>query len=254
MLWLGGGAREAGAAATELVERGFCVVTSTNGRAVVPEAHPAQSRRLQHDAAGAGDLPPRRSDDRRRIAPARQRDPQQSDGAAAAAGADRRRSERRAAAIIPSICSSTATRALRSEGLCARLPEKLDVDHGFGHEVSVARARARKARCASSSAPISIVADVLLDARRRGPASVRARRHDLQLHLRQSLCGDRRAPSRRACARRRHRTGHCHGDRRGAGVRQSPKTVALLGDGGAMVNLGGACSPRSRRRPRSCSC
>ena len=40
MLWLGGGAREAGAAATELVERGFCAVTSTNGRAIVPERHP----------------------------------------------------------------------------------------------------------------------------------------------------------------------------------------------------------------------
>ena len=40
MLWLGGGAREAGKAATELVERGFCAVTSTNGRAVVPEGHP----------------------------------------------------------------------------------------------------------------------------------------------------------------------------------------------------------------------
>jgi acetolactate synthase-1/2/3 large subunit len=39
-LWLGGGARAAGAAATALVERGFGAVTSTNGRAVVPEDHP----------------------------------------------------------------------------------------------------------------------------------------------------------------------------------------------------------------------
>ena len=39
MLWLGGGAREAGEPALDLVERGFAVVTSTNGRAVVPEAH-----------------------------------------------------------------------------------------------------------------------------------------------------------------------------------------------------------------------
>ncbi len=40
MLWLGGGARGAGSAATALVERGFGAVTSTNGRAVVPEDHP----------------------------------------------------------------------------------------------------------------------------------------------------------------------------------------------------------------------
>jgi len=39
MLWLGGGARGAGAEASELVERGFGAVTSTQGRAVVPETH-----------------------------------------------------------------------------------------------------------------------------------------------------------------------------------------------------------------------
>lgn len=40
LLWLGGGSRAASAAATALVERGFGAVTSTNGRAVVPEEHP----------------------------------------------------------------------------------------------------------------------------------------------------------------------------------------------------------------------
>jgi acetolactate synthase-1/2/3 large subunit len=40
LLWLGGGARGAAKAATALVERGFGAVTSTNGRAVVPEDHP----------------------------------------------------------------------------------------------------------------------------------------------------------------------------------------------------------------------
>jgi acetolactate synthase-1/2/3 large subunit len=40
LLWLGGGARAASAAATALVERGFGAVTSTNGRAVVPEGDP----------------------------------------------------------------------------------------------------------------------------------------------------------------------------------------------------------------------
>ena len=41
MLWLGGGAREAGPEAAELVRRGFGVVTSTNGRAVVSEDNSA---------------------------------------------------------------------------------------------------------------------------------------------------------------------------------------------------------------------
>ncbi|WP_420396679.1 thiamine pyrophosphate-binding protein [Nioella sp.] len=39
MIWLGGGARGAGAEALELVERGFGAVSSTQGRAVVPESH-----------------------------------------------------------------------------------------------------------------------------------------------------------------------------------------------------------------------
>jgi acetolactate synthase-1/2/3 large subunit len=40
MLWLGGGARHAGAAVRRLVALGFGVVTSVNGRGVVPEDHP----------------------------------------------------------------------------------------------------------------------------------------------------------------------------------------------------------------------
>ncbi len=40
MLWLGGGARGASEAATALADRGFGIVTSTNGRAVAPEDHP----------------------------------------------------------------------------------------------------------------------------------------------------------------------------------------------------------------------
>ncbi len=40
MLWLGGGARGASQEACQLMERGFCVVTSTQGRAIVPETDP----------------------------------------------------------------------------------------------------------------------------------------------------------------------------------------------------------------------
>lgn len=41
MIWLGGGARGASAEARELVARGFAAVSSTQGRAIVPEDHAA---------------------------------------------------------------------------------------------------------------------------------------------------------------------------------------------------------------------
>lgn len=40
MLWLGGGARHAGQAAKRLLDMGFGLVTSTQGRGIVPEDHP----------------------------------------------------------------------------------------------------------------------------------------------------------------------------------------------------------------------
>src|SRR5262249_49088888 len=40
LLWLGGGARHAGAAVRRLVDLGFGVVTSVQGRGVIPEDHP----------------------------------------------------------------------------------------------------------------------------------------------------------------------------------------------------------------------
>jgi len=54
MLWLGGGARGAVAAATALADRGFGIVTSTNGRAVVPEdhAHSLGAFNMTPDAVG----------------------------------------------------------------------------------------------------------------------------------------------------------------------------------------------------------
>ncbi len=41
MLWLGGGARHAGDATSKFIDMGFGIVTSTQGRGVVPENHPA---------------------------------------------------------------------------------------------------------------------------------------------------------------------------------------------------------------------
>lgn len=40
LLWLGNGAKQAGGAAAKLLDMGFGMVTSFNGRATVPEEHP----------------------------------------------------------------------------------------------------------------------------------------------------------------------------------------------------------------------
>ncbi len=40
LLWLGGGARHAGQPIKRLVDMGFCVVTSVQGRGIIPEDHP----------------------------------------------------------------------------------------------------------------------------------------------------------------------------------------------------------------------
>ena len=72
-------------------------------------------------------------------------------------------------------------------------------------------------------------------------------------HLRQPLCASGGAASRRACARRRHRAGRGHGDRRGARRhagedRRAPRRRRRHGQSRR------ACHRRSTPRPTSCSC
>ena len=64
LLWLGGGARHAALAVSRLVEMGFGVVSSTNGRGILPEDHglivaDAYSAEIQRDSQ-SGDLHPSR--------------------------------------------------------------------------------------------------------------------------------------------------------------------------------------------------
>ena len=54
MLWLGGGAQNAGIEATELLNRGFGVVTSTNGRAIVSENHSSNLGAFNMTQAASG--------------------------------------------------------------------------------------------------------------------------------------------------------------------------------------------------------
>jgi acetolactate synthase-1/2/3 large subunit len=235
MLWLGGGAREAGAAALELVERGFAAVTSTNGRAVVPEMHPR--------TLGAYNMTPEAQAiydraDLMIVVGSRLR------------GNETRNNTARLPLPLVQI-DADATQAARNyavdlfinadarwtlEGLLERLPEKLDVDERFLGDVSVARAQSEE-KLAASLGQYRAVADALQSHVARG-------RHPFvrDVTLSNSTFGNRyvhiAAP---------HLGVHALGGGIGQGVamaigaalaRTPATTIALLGDGGTMVNLG----------------
>ncbi|MCK8784541.1 thiamine pyrophosphate-binding protein [Roseomonas sp. NAR14] len=144
MLWLGGGARGAAAAATALVERGFAAVTSTNGRAVVPEGHPR--------SLGAFNMTPDaqalyEQSDLMIVVGSRLR------------GNETRNNQMRLPATLVQV-DADGTQAGRNypvdlflagdarlvlEGLLARLPEKLATDPAFLDGIAPARARSEAA-------------------------------------------------------------------------------------------------------------
>jgi acetolactate synthase-1/2/3 large subunit len=234
MLWLGGGARAAGKAATELVERGFCVVTSTNGRAVVPEDHPR--------SLGAFNMTPQaqaiyRGADLLLIVGSRLRGnetlnnqmvlPRPLVQIDADAGQGARNYP------VDLFIHGEAHPVL--EGLLALLPKKLDVDPGFGREVGMARASS-EGTLQEQLGPYQVVADALRE-------RVAAGKHPFvrDVTISNSMFGNRyvtiAAP---------HLGVHALGGGIGQGIAMaigaalaSPKskTIALIGDGGAMVNL-----------------
>ena len=234
MLWLGGGARGAAAVATELVARGFCAVTSTNGRGTVPEDHVR--------SLGAFNMTPEaqaiydacdlmivvgsrlrgnetRNNDMRLPHPLVQID------------ADAAQASRNYAADL--FLHGEAEPALAA--LLERLPPKLDVDTAFAHDVTIARAKGEGA-LRTTLGPYQVVADALLA--RVGPG-----RHPFvrDVTIANSTFGNRYvqlgAP---------HLGVHALGGGIGQGVAMAigasmaaaEKTVCLVGDGGAMVNLG----------------
>jgi acetolactate synthase I/II/III large subunit len=161
MLWLGGGAREASAAATELVERGFAAVTSTNGRAVVPEGHP-RSLGAFNMTADAEALYARadlmlvvgsrlRGNETRNN---RMRLPvtlAQVDAEPAQAGRN-----------YPADLFVAGDARLVLEGLLARLPRQLTVDQAFLDDIAPARARS-EAALRRQLGPYGTIADTLSD-------------------------------------------------------------------------------------------
>jgi acetolactate synthase-1/2/3 large subunit len=235
MLWLGGGAREAGVPALALVERGFAAVTSTNGRAVVPEMH---ARTLgAYNMTGEAQAVYDRAD-LMIVVGSRLRGNETRNNAArlpqplAQIDAD----ATQAARNYPVALFVHGDARLALEGLLERLPDKLDVDEEFLADVSVARAQSEE-KLAAALGPYRAVAEAL-------QARVAHGRHPFvrDVTLSNSTFGNRyvhiAAP---------HLGVHALGGGIGQGIamavgaalaRSPATTIALVGDGGAMVNLG----------------
>jgi acetolactate synthase-1/2/3 large subunit len=235
MLWLGGGARAAGVAAHDLAERGFAVVTSTNGRAVVPEAHA--------HTLGAYNMTPQAQAiydraDLMIVAGSRLRGNETRNNAARLPhpliqiDADPGQAARNYAVDL--FINADAAAAL--DGLRERLPARLDVDTTFLGDIAPARKESER-KLAAALGPYRALADAL-QARvaRGGHPFVR------DVTLSNSTFGNRyvhlAAP---------HLGVHALGGGIGQGIAMAvgaalagvpAKTIALVGDGGAMVNLG----------------
>jgi|EndMetStandDraft_8_1072994.scaffolds.fasta_scaffold18011_3 acetolactate synthase-1/2/3 large subunit len=235
MLWLGGGARDAGGAAVDLAERGFAVVSSTSGRAVVPETH-------RHTLGAFNMTPPAQAiydrADLMIVVGSRLRGNETRNNAMrlprplVQIDADAGQAARNYAVDL--FVNADARSAL--EGLCERLPAKLDVDAKFLRDVAPARAQSEE-KLAAALGPYRLIADALR-------AQVAQGRHPFvrDVTLSNSTFGNRyvhlAAP---------HLGVHALGGGIGQGIAMAvgaalagvqAKTVALIGDGGAMVNLG----------------
>jgi acetolactate synthase-1/2/3 large subunit len=235
MLWLGGGARAAGAAATELVERGFGAVTSTNGRAAVPEDHPR--------SLGAFNMTPQAQEiydgaDLMLIVGSRLRGNEtrnnlmklprpliQIDAEPTQAGRN-----------YPVDLFVAGDARLALEGLLARLPGKLATDAGFYEGLAQARAQS-EANLRKLLGPYAVLADIL-------SARVHAGRHPWvrDVTISNSTFGNRyvkiAAP---------HLGVHALGGGIGQGIAMGigaalacsdAKTVTLVGDGGSQLMIG----------------
>jgi acetolactate synthase I/II/III large subunit len=235
MLWLGGGARGAAGSATALVERGIGVVTSTNGRAVVPEGH-AYSLGAFNMTREAEEI--YRKSDLMIVVGSRLRGNEthnnrmqlphhlvQIDADALQAGRN-----------YPVKQFIAADARLAIEGLLARLPARLDSDSAFLSEIGAARIRAESA-LRKALGPYAALADAL--SRRVGRGGHPWVR---DVTISNSTFGNRYV---RLAAP--HFGVHALGGGIGQGIAMAigaamagvpAKTVALLGDGGAQLMMG----------------
>ena len=235
MLYLGGGSRNAQGAATALVERGFCAVTSTNGRASVAEDHP---RNL-----GAFNMTPQaqaiydrcdlmivvgsrlRGNETRNNALRLGRPLVQIDADASQGGRN-----------YPVDLFVQGDAALALEGLIERLPEALAVDEQFAADVLAARVMGEEG-VARGLGVYTVLADVLRDRVHKGALPF----------VRDVTIGNSTFGNRYVRLAAPHLGVHALGGGIGQGIAMAVgatlaapgrKTVALVGDGGAMVNIG----------------
>jgi acetolactate synthase-1/2/3 large subunit len=234
MLWLGGGARGAAAAATALLERGFAAVTSTNGRAVVPEGHPR--------SLGAFNMTPEAQAlyeraDLMLVVGSRLR------------GNETRNNRMRLPATLAQIDAEPSLAGrnyaaelfipgdarLALEGLLQRLPARLATDAIFHADIAPARASA-EAALRRTLGPYAAIADALSQ-------RVHAGRHPWvrDVTISNSTFGNRYV---RLAAP--HLGVHALGGGIGQGIAMgigaalagAGKAITLLGDGGAQLMLG----------------
>jgi acetolactate synthase-1/2/3 large subunit len=234
LLWLGGGARGAGAEATELMRRGFGIVTSTNGRAIVAEDSPA--------SLGAFNMTPEavalyERSDLMIVAGSRLR------------GNETRNNRMKLPAPLIQVDADAAQGGrnypvdIFAHGdaadtlgrLIDRLPEKLATDPNLAFDIAAARAQA-EGRMRDAMGPYRVVADALSE---RVAAGAHPWVRDVTIS--NSTFGNRYVPVAGP------RLGvHALGGGIGQGVAMGigaalgslgPKAVTLLGDGGAMLGL-----------------
>src|SRR5579863_3023264 len=234
MLWLGGGARGAAAAATALAERGLGVVTSTNGRAVVPEGH-AHSLGAFNMTKEAEQIYAK--SDLMIVVGSRLR------------GNETQNNKMRLPRLVqidadpsqagrnyPVELFIAGDARLALEGLLARLPDKLAADSSFLADVGTARIRGEAALC-QALGPYQPLADALSRrVERGGHPWVR------DVTVSNSTFGNRyvRLAEPRLGV---HALGGGIGQGIAMGIgaaaaRVAAKTITLLGDGGAQLMIG----------------
>ncbi len=234
MLWLGGGARDAADAATTLVERGFAAVTSTNGRAVVPEGH-ARSLGAFNMTPAAMEIYARA--DLLIVVGSRLRGNEtQNNGMKLPPIVQIDAEPGQAARNYPVDQFILGDSRLALEGIVARLPNMPDIDEAFLADIAPARAKSEAALLAGLG-PYTSLAGVLSErVHSAGHPWVR------DVTVSNSTFGNRyvrlKAP---------HLGVHALGGGIGQGIAMgigasmaniAAKTITLLGDGGAQLMIG----------------
>lgn len=234
LLWLGGGARGAAAAAIDLVERGFAAVTSTNGRAVVPEGH-TRSLGAYNMTRHAQELYAR--SDLMIVVGSRLRGNETLNNRMplpplAQIDADPSQSGRN----YPVALFVAGDAGLALEGLCALLPDRLDTDLEFLGAIETARVRS-EADLGAGLGPYRLLADTL---------SLRV--HDCaHPWVRDVTVSNSTFGNRYVRLAAPHLGVHALGGGIGQGIAMGigaalagvpAKTVTLLGDGGSQLMIG----------------